>query len=93
MNFNVTAIPDSYPFRGPTDFQPAGVKALFAFGARCAMQGQLWPRSSELIKQLEKPRVVPPDAEQLCPAAAVANFARSLRPPALAITQVSAVTH
>jgi len=42
MHFNVTAIPDDYPYTGLLDLKPERMRALFTFGADCAMRGELW---------------------------------------------------
>lgn len=42
MTFQLTAIPDGYPYRGPLDFHPGEMSALFEFAAACAARGQLW---------------------------------------------------
>lgn len=42
MNFQLTAVPSGYPFHGPLDFEPAHMRELFDYGARCAESGLLW---------------------------------------------------
>ena len=42
MNFRLTAIPASYPYRGPLDFGARTMGSLFEFASNCAAQGRLW---------------------------------------------------
>jgi predicted acylesterase/phospholipase RssA len=42
MNFRLTAIPGSYPYRGPLDFRARTMASLFEFATKCAAQGRLW---------------------------------------------------
>src|ERR1700682_4337974 len=49
MHFNVTAIPDDYPFNGLLDLKPERMRALFTFGAECAMRGELWTTPEGLL--------------------------------------------
>lgn len=79
MNFRVTAIPDSYPYQGSADLQPERMQALFAYGARCALAGQLWPQPQSVQLRVEQPRAPTVAMVELCPAEADKPFAKSFR--------------
>ncbi len=42
MQFRFSYIPANYPFQGPLNLKPSAERALFDYGARCAMAGRLW---------------------------------------------------
>ena len=48
MNLKLTAIPVSYPFRGPLYFHEASSQELFNYGADCAQKGSLWATVEQL---------------------------------------------
>ncbi len=68
MQLRVTQIPNEYPYSGPLDVEPVRMRALYDYGVRCALQGQLWATPVELLDRLEISRRTPPDAVAECPA-------------------------
>ncbi len=49
MNLKLTAIPVSYPFRGPLYFHESSSLELFNYGAICARAGKLWTTVEQLV--------------------------------------------
>jgi hypothetical protein len=49
MNLKITAIPVSYPFRGPLDFSKSTLLELFNYGADCARDGKLWTTVEQAV--------------------------------------------
>ena len=49
MNFRFSSIPTDYPFRGPLDFHESAMRALFNYGAACALEGRLWTTVEQAI--------------------------------------------
>jgi hypothetical protein len=68
MQFNVTAIPDDYPFNGPFDLKPERMHALFAFGAECAFHGELWTTPEGLLQRSSRASLALPGSVPNCPA-------------------------
>ncbi len=67
MNFNVTAIPDDYPFNGILDLKPEGMRALFNFGADCAVRGELWTTPEGLLQRSSQALLTLPGSTPTCP--------------------------
>src|ERR1700674_920076 len=68
MNLNVTAIPDEYPFNGLLDLKPERMRALFNFGADCAMRGELWATPEGLLQRSHQASLTLPGSTPRCPA-------------------------
>jgi Patatin-like phospholipase len=68
MHFNVTAIPDDYPFNGLLDLKPERMRALFNFGADCAMRGELWTTPEGLLQRSSQAALTLPGSTAKCPA-------------------------
>ena len=68
MHFNVTAIPDDYPFNGLLDVKPERMRALFNFGANCAMRGELWTTPEGLLERSHQASLTLPGSTPRCPA-------------------------
>jgi hypothetical protein len=49
MTFRQTEIPIDYPYGGPIDFGAEEMRALFAYGRRCAAEGRLWTTPAESL--------------------------------------------
>jgi hypothetical protein len=49
MSFRQTEIPIDYPYGGPIDSGAAEMRALFAYGRRCAVEGRLWTTPTESL--------------------------------------------
>jgi hypothetical protein len=67
MHLKVTAIPDDYPFNGLLDLKPERMRALFAFGARCAMGGELWTTPEGLLQRSFRASLTLPGSAPECP--------------------------
>jgi len=67
MHFNVTAIPDDYPFNGLLDLKPERMRALFTFGAECAMRGELWTTPEGLLQRSFRATLSLPGSIPKCP--------------------------
>jgi Patatin-like phospholipase len=67
MHFNVTAIPDDYPFNGLLDLKPERMHALFTFGADCAMRGELWTTPEGLLQRSFRASLTLPGTLAKCP--------------------------
>jgi hypothetical protein len=50
MHLFVTAIPNNFPYHGSLDTTPANMKALFDFGAACAVNDRLWGSPIEVLR-------------------------------------------
>ena len=68
MQFNVTAIPDDYPFNGLLDLKPSHMRHLFDFGAECAMRGELWATPEGLLERSFTASLTLPGSIPKCPA-------------------------
>jgi hypothetical protein len=68
MHFNVTAIPDDYPFNGLLDLKRERMRALFNFGADCAMRGDLWTTPEGLLLRSHQASLTLPGSTLRCPA-------------------------
>jgi hypothetical protein len=68
MHFNVTAIPDDYPYNGLLDLKPERMRALFDFGADCAMRGELWTTPEGLLRRSFRASLTLPGSIPGCPA-------------------------
>lgn len=68
MHFNVTAIPDDYLFNGLLDVKPERMRALFTFGAECAMRGELWTTAEGLLQRSKRASLTLPGSTPKCPA-------------------------
>jgi hypothetical protein len=73
MELEMTAIPVTYPYGGPLDLEPANMRTLFDFAARCAASGSLWISPEDSYRRGMALR--PPEAgrEPECPAGASAS--------------------
>jgi hypothetical protein len=67
MHFSVTAIPDDYPFNGLLDLKPDRMRALFTFGAECAMRGELWTTPEGLLQRSFRATLSLPGSIPKCP--------------------------
>jgi predicted acylesterase/phospholipase RssA len=67
MQLKVTAIPDDYPFNGLLDLKPERMRALFAFGAECAMRGELWTTPEGLLQRSFRASLTLPGSTPKCP--------------------------
>ncbi len=67
MQLRVTAIPDDYPFDGLLDLKPERMRALFAFGAECAMRGELWTTPEGLLQRSFRASLTLPGSIPKCP--------------------------
>ena len=67
MHLNVTAIPDDYPFNGLLDLKPERMRALFNFGADCAMRGELWTTPEGLLQRSFRASLTLPGSLPACP--------------------------
>lgn len=67
MHLNVTAIPDDYPFHGLLDLKPERMRALFNFGAECAMRGELWTTPEGLLQRSFRASLTLPGSIPKCP--------------------------
>jgi hypothetical protein len=67
MHFNVTAIPDDYPYHGLLDLKPDRMHALFTFGADCAMRGELWTTPEGLLQRSFRASMTLPGSTPGCP--------------------------
>ena len=53
MNLKYARIPVEYPYRGPLNFQPEAMQALFNFAAGCAADGKLWTTAEQALARTE----------------------------------------
>jgi predicted acylesterase/phospholipase RssA len=67
MNLSVTAIPDDYPFNGLLDLKPERMRALFNFGAECAVRGELWTTPEGLLQRSFRASLTLPGSTPKCP--------------------------
>jgi hypothetical protein len=67
MHLDVTAIPDDYPFNGLLDLKPERMRALFNFGADCAMRGELWTTPEGLLQRSFRASLTLPGSIPKCP--------------------------
>jgi len=67
MLLQATAVPIDHPFGGSLDFSPAGMKALFDYGARCAAQGRVWTDSLDVLDAAVTPAGGIHDTGDTCP--------------------------
>ena len=68
MDLNYAAIPASYPYQGPFEFNAPAVTALFQFGYDCATAGRLWTTFHRTPANGNRPGdAIAPDASK-CPA-------------------------
>ena len=67
MNLKVTAIPDDYQFNGLLDLKPERMRALFDFGAECAMRGELWTTPEGLLQRSFRASLTLPGSSPKCP--------------------------
>jgi hypothetical protein len=67
MHFHVTAIPDDYPYKGLLDLKPERMRALFTFGAECAMRGELWTTPEGLLQRSFRASLTLPGSPPACP--------------------------
>ena len=49
INLRFSSIPIDYAFRGPLDFEPSSMRALFNYAADCAREGRLWTTVEQAI--------------------------------------------
>src|SRR6202166_1558090 len=68
MSIHVTAIPDDYPFTRLPDLKPERMRALFNFGADCAMRGELWTTPEGLLQRSFRASLLLPGSIPRCPA-------------------------
>jgi hypothetical protein len=67
MNLKVTAIPDDYPFNGLLDLKPERMRALFAFGEKCALRDELWTTPEGLLQRSFRASLTLPGSAPQCP--------------------------
>ncbi len=68
MNYRFTALPATYPFKGPMNFEQDVMRTLFDYAKGCAANGQLWIGRKEAITLAERAIAVRTGSETLCPA-------------------------
>lgn len=76
MNFHYSYVPTEYPSRGPLDFEPLVMKALFDYGERCAREGRLWLTPQQALVRAAAAKS-PPEKPAECPlngAASIPQF-------------------
>ena len=74
MKLDVTEIPSSYPLGGfTTALDPAKMKALFAYGERCAADRQVWGSALTVLNRVASQRADSPVGAPQCPARSVAG--------------------
>ena len=58
MQLHITQIPPGFPSSADFDFGPRHMRALFAYGERCAAQGLLWmtPTRANMLNMEARPR-------------------------------------
>lgn len=66
IELHATAVPNSYPLGGALDFEPSAVNALYEYGVRCAMAGQVWGDALHFLE--EDPDTPPAASAASCPA-------------------------
>lgn len=72
VNYRFTHVPASYPYAGPLAFGKKDMASLFAFGERCAREGELWARPRRLIEEIRETEARGAPAQSAappCPAA------------------------
>ncbi len=67
MSIRATDIPGEYPFSGPLDLRPATMRALFDYGARCALDGRLWSTPLAIVQASARARVAADGGSANCP--------------------------
>ena len=74
MTLRVTEIPSSYRLGGfTTALEPAKMKALFAYGERCAAKHRVWDDALTVLNRVASQPSGPPDKAPQCPVGAVAG--------------------
>jgi hypothetical protein len=58
---------DDYPFNGLFDLKPERMRALFTFGADCAMRGELWTTPEGLLQRSFRASLTLPGSIPACP--------------------------
>jgi hypothetical protein len=69
MEFHFSYIPMTHPFQGPLAFKLPAIHALFDYGARCALTGQLWLTLEEAVNQGQEAATTAPKETNDCPLA------------------------
>jgi hypothetical protein len=69
MQFRFSYIPNNYPFQGPLNLKPSAVRALFDYGARCAMAGRLWLSLEQAVDAGQQAATSLPKESSQCPLA------------------------
>jgi len=54
MNLKFARIPVEYPYRGPLNFKPEAMQALFNYAAGCAAGGKLWTTAEQALARTER---------------------------------------
>jgi predicted acylesterase/phospholipase RssA len=54
MNLRFARIPVEYPYRGPLNFKPEAMQALFNYAAGCAVSGKLWSTAEQALARTEQ---------------------------------------
>jgi len=80
MNVRVTDIPDDYPYRGPLDLEGPRMRALFDFGARCALAGTLWGTPLDVLERAERAQVLDVGGPVQCPGTAITGLQATQAP-------------
>lgn len=68
MQFALTAIPTGFPYGGPIDLAPGKMKALFDYGARCAVTEELWGSPVEALRAADDESGPATGSPDRCPA-------------------------
>lgn len=74
MTLHVTEIPSSYHLGGfTTALKPARMKALFAYGKRCARERRVWDDALAVLNRVARHRAGSPEKVPQCPVPASAG--------------------
>jgi len=79
MHFAVTAIPSNFPYHGPLDATPSTMRALFDFGAGCAVSEQLWGSPIDVLRAADEVTFSASASTARCPAPSSAFVVRAGR--------------
>lgn len=69
MGYRFTAMPASYPFEGPMNFEQGVMRELFDYAKSCAANGQIWIGQEEAVVLAERGVAARTGDKTLCPAA------------------------
>jgi hypothetical protein len=73
-NLQVAEIPASYPLDGlTTDLKPAAMRAVFAYGERCAREHRVWSTALAVLNRIGRSHRAAPGRPPQCPVSAGAR--------------------